>query len=199
MNILIKLSSHLVFEGLRELLMSDEDSRGRYVVRCKATVGTMNPDIIIADYNHIDRKLFDKYPGAKIMLLDTGLKREDIAFVVSSYKIHGLLSTHTSGALFKKALQVVGNGEIWMDNNTVKFLIHRDASMPLVRNMSSTTEREREIISSVCAGCSNKEIAAKLSLSEQTVKAHLNRIFKKLGVSSRSKLITVVLNTKREI
>jgi DNA-binding NarL/FixJ family response regulator len=39
-------------------------------------------------------------------------------------------------------------------------------------------------------GLRNKEIAARICLSEQTVKTHLNRIFKKFGVSTRAKLLS---------
>jgi DNA-binding NarL/FixJ family response regulator len=48
--------------------------------------------------------------------------------------------------------------------------------------------REKEIISHICQGYKNKEIAQKLHISEQTVKSHCNRIYKKLGVADRLQL-----------
>jgi LuxR family transcriptional regulator of csgAB operon len=48
----------------------------------------------------------------------------------------------------------------------------------------------------VCQGCSNNEIADALSLSRHTVKAHLNRIFKKLNVTGRRKLISLALSNQ---
>jgi DNA-binding CsgD family transcriptional regulator len=62
--------------------------------------------------------------------------------------------------------------------------------------INGITGREKEIIEYVCQGYTNKEIASKLILSEHTVKAHLNRIFKKFNATSRSKLITLVMNSK---
>jgi DNA-binding NarL/FixJ family response regulator len=50
------------------------------------------------------------------------------------------------------------------------------------------TPREEEIISAIMTGCSNKEIAYKLALSEDTVKHHLSNIFAKAGVSNRLEL-----------
>jgi DNA-binding NarL/FixJ family response regulator len=50
------------------------------------------------------------------------------------------------------------------------------------------TQREAEIVTAICQGNSNKEIAAKLSISEETVKRHLSNIFEKLGISSRLEL-----------
>jgi DNA-binding NarL/FixJ family response regulator len=49
-------------------------------------------------------------------------------------------------------------------------------------------QREKEIISHICQGFKNKEIAQKLNISEQTVKSHCNRIYKKLGVNDRLQL-----------
>ena len=50
------------------------------------------------------------------------------------------------------------------------------------------TPREMEVISAIVAGCTNREIALRFSLSEQTVKHHLTSIFDKLGVSTRLEL-----------
>ena len=55
----------------------------------------------------------------------------------------------------------------------------------------SLTPKEKNIIYLVCEGLSNKEIADKLNISEQTVKAHLHKIFKKFNISSRTQLITI--------
>lgn len=49
-------------------------------------------------------------------------------------------------------------------------------------------KREREIAFHICQGYRNKEIAQKLHISEQTVKSHCCRIYKKLGVSDRLQL-----------
>jgi len=50
------------------------------------------------------------------------------------------------------------------------------------------TPRELEIISAIVAGYTNKDIAEKLSLSQETVKHHLSHIFDKAGVSNRLEL-----------
>jgi len=50
------------------------------------------------------------------------------------------------------------------------------------------TDRENEVVQLVAQGCRNKEVAVKLSISEQTVKNHLYKIFDKLGISKRRAL-----------
>jgi DNA-binding NarL/FixJ family response regulator len=56
------------------------------------------------------------------------------------------------------------------------------------------TPREQEIISAILTGCANKEIAAKLSISEETVKHHLSNIFNKADVSNRLELAIWSMN-----
>ena len=53
--------------------------------------------------------------------------------------------------------------------------------------------RERHVLSLLCEGCSNKEIARHLELQEVTVKAHLRQVFRKLGVSNRTQAVKLVL------
>ena len=56
------------------------------------------------------------------------------------------------------------------------------------------TPRELEIISAIVAGYSNKDIALKYAISQQTVKHHLTSVFDKLGVSSRLELALFAVN-----
>ena len=53
------------------------------------------------------------------------------------------------------------------------------------------TRREAEVLERVLDGMSNKEIAGQLFLSEQGVKMHLGRLFKKFGVANRAQLILI--------
>jgi len=63
-----------------------------------------------------------------------------------------------------------------------------DLAQPWQGARPGITRREMDIIAAVVAGCSNKEIAVRLSISEQTIKHHMSRIFIKTGVSSRLQL-----------
>ena len=59
--------------------------------------------------------------------------------------------------------------------------------MPVDRNLP-LTERERQIILVLAEGITNKEIARRLGLTEGTVKVHLHRIYRKLGIANRTAL-----------
>jgi DNA-binding NarL/FixJ family response regulator len=99
--------------------------------------------------------------------------------------IVGILPPSADSDLLKKALKAIALGELWIDRTTLmKLLACMKQSAPNVR----LAQREKEIISHICKGYRNKEIAQKLGISEQTVKSHCNRIYKKLGVADRLQL-----------
>jgi two-component system nitrate/nitrite response regulator NarL len=58
---------------------------------------------------------------------------------------------------------------------------------------SELSDRQQQIITLLCDGLSNREIAEKLGLTVGTVKVHLHRIYGKLGVRSRSELMSALL------
>jgi DNA-binding NarL/FixJ family response regulator len=62
----------------------------------------------------------------------------------------------------------------------------------------SLTEREREVMSSISRGRSNRDIAEQLVISEKTVKNHIRAIYDKLGVASRAEAMAVWLGIERE-
>ncbi|OPY69731.1 MAG: Transcriptional regulatory protein ComA [Syntrophorhabdaceae bacterium PtaU1.Bin034] len=192
MNVLVKLSSYLVSEGINNLLLSN-GHQGQVVIHQKSIPDGFVPDVILVDISSISQSLFAGFPTSKVLLIDTGVEKERIIAALLSYPIHGVLSLDTEVDLFKKALQVVNEGQIWVDNNTLKAFLRQNTATPVSVKTDSVTEREKEIIDFVCQGYTNREIASTLSLSEHTIKAHLNRIFRKYNTSSRSKLITMVL------
>ena len=60
--------------------------------------------------------------------------------------------------------------------------------------LSLLSKRELDVVQSLAEGLSNREIAARLGLSQHTVKNYLFRVFDKLGVSSRTELLFLTLN-----
>jgi DNA-binding NarL/FixJ family response regulator len=87
----------------------------------------------------------------------------------------------------EKALEVLERGELWMSRKLANRLL---ANLLKVKggpehSSDTLTAREWEILSMVANGSHNKEIANRLSISENTVKSHLGTIYRKLGVDSR--------------
>lgn len=197
MKVLVNLCSCLISEGVNSLLLAS-GYQGIAATQNQPLPDGFVPDVILVDINTINRNLFSSFPGAKVLLMDTGVEKEKIVSTLLSFPTHGVLSLTTELHLFKKALEVVNEGQIWVDNSMLKAFLHQGSSVQSSPKGEGITEREKEIVDYVCRGCTNKEIAASLSLSEHTVKAHLNRIFKKFNTSSRSKLMTLLLQQKRQ-
>jgi DNA-binding NarL/FixJ family response regulator len=198
MNVLVNLCSYLVSEGINGLLLNN-GYQGFVAGQGESPPTAFVPDVVLVDINTINRTIFSSFPHAKVLLLDTGVEKEKIVAALLSFPTHGVLSVDTELPLFKKALEVVKEGQIWVDNNMLKAFLHQGSSAQTPTRGDGITEREKEIVDHVCRGCTNREIAASLSLSEHTVKAHLNRIFKKFNTSSRSKLITLLLQQKGQV
>jgi DNA-binding NarL/FixJ family response regulator len=105
----------------------------------------------------------------------------------------GILEKGASLRELAKAVQVIHEGQIWARQHVVARLVEDAARGPreALSPASPTRElsaREHEVASSTVEGLSNKEIAARLAISEATVKAHLTSIFRKLGVRGRGQL-----------
>ena len=194
MRILVHIGNTLICEAVRQLLT--KNGYGDVMAYDQGNSNGFVPDVVLADISTINDKLMAKYPDAKILLMDTGVDKEKIITALLSYKIHGILSCDTELHLLKKALLIVSQGQIWIDNSTVKTFLHESGIVSKAGKINGITAREKEIIEHVCQGSTNKEIASKLILSEHTVKAHLNRIFKKFNTTSRSKLATLVMNSR---
>lgn len=106
----------------------------------------------------------------------------------------GVILKHTTPALLFKCIRAVAAGEFPVGRKSVSDLIDCLRAAPgSYRNQGNSngfnlTRRERDITLSIVDGCTNKEIAQKLAISEQTVKHHLTSIFDKVGVTNRRQL-----------
>ena len=87
------------------------------------------------------------------------------------------------------ALELEAAGEIFAGLEAAPDLARLDAPLPKAASIDAhgLTKRELEVLRLVAAGKSNRDIAAELMISEHTVARHLQNIFAKLGVSSRTK------------
>jgi DNA-binding NarL/FixJ family response regulator len=108
--------------------------------------------------------------------------------------VRGLvLKDVTTEILFEAAMCVLA-GRYWLEQSLVTDLL--ETVRPLIQSSTARggafayglTARERQVVALVAGGASNKEIARACSVSEQTVKHHLTRIFDKVGASSRVEL-----------
>ncbi len=196
MKMLINLGSFLLGKALQELLSGEVDGSEILTMADVRDSDGFVPDFIVADCHTLKRHNSMPKTGSKIILVDYGLGEEEISSLLLSYKIDGILSTSTDLRLFKKALQAIGEGQIWIDNRKVKALVHH-AESAKGRNLNEgLSKKERQIVILISQGKTNREIASQLCVSEQTVKTHISRIFRKLNVSRRSQLVPTAMKLR---
>ena len=196
MQVLITLSSLLLCEALAKLLSSEAEGYRVVATNNVDEVGNFIPDIIIADENTLNLNLPERWPEAKIILLDTGLEEEEIITAILNHRLDGIIKTSCRLGLFKKALQAVDAGQIWIDNSRIKTIVKHAESASTSHPEQGLSKKEREIIMLIAQGCRNREIAGALSISEETVKSHISRIFRKKNVNSRSQLVPLAMKLK---
>jgi DNA-binding NarL/FixJ family response regulator len=193
MNILISLGSFLMGEALCRFLEREPESY-RVVAQQDGThMDDFSPDFILTDSYSLRKGVPCADQDAKVLLIDSGLGEEEITSLLLMHKIDGVLATTSDVSHLKKALQAVSEGQVWIDNRKVKALIHHAESSRTASPEESFSRKEREIIILVSHGLMNREIAEKLCISEQTVKTHISRIFRKAKVSRRSQLVPLAL------
>lgn len=137
------------------------------------------------DFNNISqlRKLI---PNLRIVLFANDVDEEfEIRAVRAGAR--GCISRRSQPEVLERALKGVAQGELWVGRRIAARLIGKFAPWRSLEEerSASLTQREWEILGLVANGCRNKDIAAQLSISENTVKSHLYTIFKKLRVSTR--------------
>jgi DNA-binding NarL/FixJ family response regulator len=191
-RIVIGCHSYLLGEGIRKLLKNDEGVEIIGIFDEGADIEEilkLEPDLVL-----VDHKIFRTFPEASLNNRVKFLLIGDSSWTPESERkipdlilkgVYGILSSDADSVILKEAIRVAHSGELWLDRKIIKNILcrinHEEKSIDL-------TKREREIVSLICLGYRNKEIAQKLDISEQTVKSHCNRIYKKVGVTDRLQL-----------
>jgi NarL family two-component system response regulator YdfI len=115
----------------------------------------------------------------------------------------GLVSKEKNPEILFRAIEQVYQGDLWFDRTlmgeTIKQLMdekHNGNGKSESDIQSSLTEREWEVLTQICKGLKNKNIADNLFISETTVRHHLTSIFEKLNVTSRLQLVVLAFRKK---
>jgi two-component system, NarL family, nitrate/nitrite response regulator NarL len=204
-NKLIKLiiaGEHSIFRhGLRRLL---EAESGFLIVRevadgaaAIAMLAELAPDILVLGLAHSKRpaietlKLASEHASTtKTILLTDRLDRAEV-FAAVQLGVRGVVLKDSSPEVLFTSIRAVTAGDYWLGHDRFAAVAPNLRKVEAARRKSKAfglTRREIEIVRSVVAGYSNREIAARSSITENTVKSHLTHIFNKLGASNRVEL-----------
>jgi len=95
----------------------------------------------------------------------------------------GYVEESAAGKTVAEAIRVVQSGSIWAPRRVLASFVERESST--TRQKSSFTEREKMVLRLLVAGRTNKEIGQELHIEERTVKAHVGKLLRKVGVQNR--------------
>ncbi len=125
-------------------------------------------------------------PDLRILVTGSGDEETILKSIIAGAK--GYINEAASPAEFVQAVQVVSQGSVWAPRHVFSMFIERvssasDRTFPAGR--TTFTERENEVLELLVGGRSNKEIGSPLGIGERTVKAHVAKLMRKVGVQNR--------------
>ncbi|MFL6612116.1 MAG: two-component system response regulator NarL [Pantoea agglomerans] len=194
----------LMRRGVRQLLALDP----RLEVIAEASNGTealaearhQEPDIILLDLNMKGMSGLDtlkalRHEGisSRILVLTVSDARSDI-FAMVDAGADGYLLKDSEPEVLLAHIQQASRGEKVFSEGVTRYLANRQHSADPLRQL---TERERDVLQEVARGLSNKEIAAILHISEETVKVHIRNLLRKLDVRSRVAATVMWLESRK--
>ncbi len=203
---LIRQSLLIILNSVEDFYVTDIASDGEEVIK---SVAREKPDVILMDIRMpkmdgviCTQILKDRYPDIKIIILTT-FDDDQYVFNALKYGASGYLLKGISMKELSDAIRKVYQGTAMINEDIaskVVRLFSRMAQTNLTINVDkkqseSLKHSEWQIIVLVGSGLSNKEIAAKLNLSEGTVRNSLSTILSKLGLRDRTQLAIWAVQT----
>ena len=172
--------------GLDDVELVGTAADGEQAVRA---AGELSPDVVLMDLDmpvvdgiEATRRIVSDRPGAAVLVLTAFSDRR---------RILGALEAGACGYLLKDAasedvaegIRAAARGESPLDPRAARTVLSARSEPDPLAGLSS---REREVLELLVEGLPNKLIARRLEISEKTVKSHLTRIFRELGVTDRT-------------
>jgi DNA-binding NarL/FixJ family response regulator len=196
---LVLLDDHLLFrESLARLLATQHDFE--LVAECTTSPEALKSlkktgvDVILVDVGiakeFIPSAQKARYAG-KSLVIAREADATDSAMVLRQ-GASGIFVASDSANRLMQAIRLVASGEAWVDQKVLQLLAERYPRYE-VRWQGKLTEREQTVLQAVVEGLSNRKIGVQIGVSESTIKATLQHLFRKFGVRTRSQLVRIAL------
>lgn len=188
----------IVRKGVRALLATERDiqvvGEASNGLEALAQAEALRPDVILMDLVmpelegiEATRQITAKLPGTRVLVL-TSFAADEKVFPAIKAGALGYLLKDSGPEELVGAIRKVYRGEPWLEPSIARKVLmelsHPPKQQPLTAD--PLTEREFDVLRLIAKGCSNKEIALKLSVSDLTVRTHVSNILCKLHLASRT-------------
>lgn len=182
----------LRFVGLHSLLDSASDFELSFTSLSEVG-GRQNIDLALLG-NHSGPNLFEAMatlrairPDLRIIAMGSGMDEENVLKAIAA-GAKGYIDEAADPTEFINAIRAVNHGSVWAPRRVLSLFIERVSNSPgriFPAGRVIFTDREKEVLEMLVAGRSNKEIGAPLGITERTVKAHVAKLMRKVGVQNR--------------
>ena len=188
-------SDPLRLVGFRALLESESDLEMISASLPEIAVQTKVDVVLIGD--RVGQNLFDTISNVKTMhpnlpIIVIGPNRDEetsLNAIVAGAK--GYVFDGAPPREFAQAIRVVSQGSVWAPRRVLSMFVELAITQPKRMRPGVNaviTDREKQVLQMLVSGLSNKEIGAPLGIVERTVKAHIAKLMRKIGVHNRIEL-----------
>ena len=193
----------VVREGTRTLLEREPDMQvvgeaadGEEAVRL---IEQLKPDVAILDISmpkmsgiEVTKRIKSTLPSTAVLILSV-YDNDEYVFALLEAGAAGYLLKDIPGKEIVDSVRAVYSGESVLHPSIARKVIQRaigsSAKTRQADELEELSEREQEVLKMIAKGFSNKDIADNLQISSRTVQGHINKIFHKLNVGSRTEAI----------
>jgi DNA-binding NarL/FixJ family response regulator len=201
-QVFILAENRLLREALTRILNKKSELRvvgaSAFTPEIVQQIAHLAPDVLLSDSAAValsELKLISEVraaiPGLRVVMI--GMESDPETFLRGVREgIVGYVLKDASAAEVASAVRAVAGGEAVCPPSLCRDLFEQVARQTpataagfVIRHNLGLTRREQQLVHLISRGLTNKEIAAELNLSEQTVKNHIHRMLRKLGASDR--------------
>ncbi len=204
MKILI-VDDHILFrEGMASLFAGQPDltviGQANCVQEAVAMAGELQPDLILMDFTMPDgtgldatKAILKTQPAMKILFL-TVHENDEMLFEAIRMGAVGYLLKNVSVTHMMKQIRSIEQGEAALMPGMTRKILNEFARQSDTRpqgpaELQSLSVRELEVLDQLAGGATNREIAQRLYISENTVRNHVHSILTKLKLQNRTQLV----------
>jgi two-component system, NarL family, response regulator LiaR len=180
------LESQLDFEVVGE---TDGNDVYKLALNLKPEVVVMDALLPISDPTIVIKRLINSETTRYVLVLGShGTESQALRLLQAG--AHGCIFKTASGENLSQAIRMIRGGQFVCDPSIEKMLLkYASQATSIHRDEEHLTSRESEVLRLAADGCSNREIANQLILTEGTVKSYFEHIFNKLSVRSRTEAV----------